>query len=181
VVAGASIERIAQGRSDSTWNGSGAKERRTSGLGFRDALGQPSRPGGPAAAASRVGWDRRVGASAEWAHAGAAPGGESSTSRTTSADKRQEAAKKSMRWVLWPRREKEMRSSPGPKESKEGRNAGGGPASRRLSRFIGQERMFVLPLLRRGRTFSNLSRTVLYRIAARDNTANGLGKYATNS
>jgi hypothetical protein len=40
----------------------------------------------------------------------------------------------------------------------EGQEKGARPASRRLSRIIGPERTFVLPLLRRGRTLSNIVR-----------------------
>jgi hypothetical protein len=66
------IEGIAQERSDSTGNGSRAKERRTSSLIFGDALEQP---GG-----SRVGRERRE------RGMGARRGGESGTSSETSAE-----------------------------------------------------------------------------------------------
>jgi hypothetical protein len=50
------IEGIAQERSDSTWNGSRAKERRTSSLIFGDALEQPGgKPGWVGTARARNG------------------------------------------------------------------------------------------------------------------------------
>ena len=107
------IEGIAQERSDSTWNGSRAKERRTSSLIFGDALEQP---GG-----SRVGRERRE------RGMGARRGGESGTSRETSAEA-SEAKNEQQATLLSGAKKKEKThiraSRPGPKDRTRGRSEG---------------------------------------------------------
>ena len=110
VVTGARHRGIAQERSDSTRNGSGAKERRTSSLIFGDALEQP---GG-----CRVGRERRE------RGMGARRGGESGTSRETSAEASE--AKNEQQAALFVGREKNQKraSRPGPKDRTRGRSEG---------------------------------------------------------
>ena len=82
------------------------------------------------------------GASAEWAHAGA--GNQTQVARRVLKRQRQ---KNEQQAALFVGREKTRGLG---RRTEKG--AERGPASRRLSRIIGPERTFVLPLLRRGRT-----------------------------
>ncbi len=92
------------------------------------------------------------GASAEWAHTGA--GNQAQVARRVLKRQRQKTSNKLL--FLWDAKKEIRASRPGPKDKRKG--AERGPASRRLSRIIGPERTFVLPLLRRVRTLSFFSR-----------------------